>query len=190
MKKSELKNGAVVELRNGEKCIKIDNILISPSVVNNKVQFTYLVLDSYEEDLTMKDKRNTEYDIVKVNNNVNLVYNNTDYCFNAIVEMFNINANKWTWVREDKPKRILTHKEYKYLKAVIAPIREQVWHITKSPYRISDSKNYTYEVVNIALKTKNKNILSNMQLYIFEKDTQFKGMELYKGYTLKELGLD
>ena len=104
--------------------------------------------------------------------------------------MFNINANKWTWVREDKPKRILTYKEYKYLKAVIAPIREQVWHITKSPYRIRDSKNYTYEVVNIALKTKNKNILSNMQLYIFEKDTQFKGMELYKGYTLKELGLD
>ena len=177
MKKSDLKNGAVVELRNGEKCIKIDNILISPSAVNNKVQFTYLVLDSYEEDLTMKDKRNTEYDIVKVNNNVNLVYNNTDYCFNAIIEMFNINANKWTWVREDKPKRILTYNEYKYLKAVIAPVKDRVEYIIKC--NIDD-----VEYIRIIL---NDNI---MALYDFKKGTEFRGMEKLRKYTLEELGLE
>ena len=119
MKKSDLKNGCVVETRNGTKSIKIDNTLVNFYIFNDKISCGWLKFDDYNEDLTYKsvDEEDKEWDIMKVNNNVT---NEKVHCFYAIYNVFNTQKDTWTWIREEKPKSILTPKEYEYLKAVIA----------------------------------------------------------------------
>ena len=80
-------------------------------------------------------------------------------------------------------KPILTNKEREYLSAVIKPFRDRVLHIYK--FELSG-----YEGIGIDLKfpkvEKNEDA---MTLPSFEIGTMYKGMELYKDYTLEELGL-
>lgn len=116
MKKSDLKNGCVVELRNGDKCIKIDNTLL---VVHQQYKkngiFGWLNIKEYQNDLISLQIK--DFDIMKVNNEVMSEYGD---CIKAINKTFNLDKPIWTWVRKEKPKSILTPKEYEYLKAVIA----------------------------------------------------------------------
>ena len=76
------------------------------------------------------------------------------------------------------PKEILTDKEREYLRNVIEPIKDRVSFIVKLEYHTSQ-KHYIYIELNDGC----------IELYPFEPDTQFKSMELYKEYTLEELGL-
>lgn len=73
-------------------------------------------------------------------------------------------------------KEILDKKEKEYLSAVIRPFRNRVEYIQK--------KDIGNEFIEIEL--------DNEFLYLpyFEKYTMYKGMELNKKYTLKELDLD
>lgn len=75
-------------------------------------------------------------------------------------------------------KEILDEVEKEYLKAVIRPFKNKVVGILKQEYNISDC----YIVV----------ILDNdsAALPCFKRNTMYKGMEINKRYTLKELGLD
>ena len=180
MNKSDLKNGAVVELRNGDKCIKIDNTLLIVRE-NNEDMFSWLRLDAYNSDLTFASNELEKYDIVKVDNDVTYIYSGIKYCERAIINHFNTlstEVNKWTWKRQED---ILTNKERAYLKVVIEPIKDKVNFITKSIYLIRQQ--YIY----ISL---DNNYNDYITLYSFEENTQFKGMELDKKYTLKELGLE
>lgn len=170
MKKSELKNGAIVELRNGDRCFKIDNTLIVLQR-NTTYIFGWLSLKEYEDNLIYKGLK--EFDIMKVDNDV-MVGN--EHCLNVISKV----VYKWTWVREEKPKRILTPKEYKYLKAVIEPVKDRVKCIRKRESLVDDD----LEFIRVFLNENN-----DITLYKFIKDTQFKGMELNKKYSLEELGL-
>ena len=81
-------------------------------------------------------------------------------------------------------KPILTEKEKEYLSSVIKPFRDRIIHIYK--FELSG-----YEGIGIDLKfpkvEKNEN--DAMTLPSFEIGTMYKGMELYKDYTLEELGL-
>ena len=81
-------------------------------------------------------------------------------------------------------KPILTESEKEYLSAVIKPFRDRILHIYK--FELSG-----YEGIGIDLKfpkvEKNEN--DTMTLPSFEIGTMYKGMELYKDYTLEELGL-
>ena len=81
-------------------------------------------------------------------------------------------------------KPILDEKEKEYLSAVIKPFRDRILHIYK--FELSG-----YEGIGIDLKfpkvEKNKD--DAMTLPSFEIGTMYKGMELYKDYTLEELGL-
>ena len=81
-------------------------------------------------------------------------------------------------------KPILTNKEREYLSSVIKPFRDRILHIYK--FELSG-----YEGIGIDLKfpkvEKNEN--DAMTLPSFEIGTMYKGMELYKDYTLEELGL-
>lgn len=71
---------------------------------------------------------------------------------------------------------ILNDKERAYLKAVIKPFRKRVKYIFKD-----DSYNKEY----ICIVLKDEDVL----LHYFEPKTMYKGMELYKPYTLEDLGL-
>lgn len=73
-------------------------------------------------------------------------------------------------------KEILDEKEKEYLSAVIKPFRDRVKYIKK----VEDIGEY----ITIGLKDE------NLLFPYFDKGTMYKGMELDKKYTLKELGLD
>lgn len=182
MNKSELKNGCVVELRNGAKCIKIEDILLIV-YENNEDSFDWVKLDNYNDDLTSVDNDVPEYDIVKVDNDVTFDYSNMKYCAKAIINHFSIPSTqtyKWTWERKED---ILTDEEREYLKAVIAPVKEYVVNITKCNHDcISGFKHIRIELNNY--------IGNYMTLDNFEYYVKFKGMELGKKYTLDELGLE
>lgn len=80
------------------------------------------------------------------------------------------------WLEEEYKPNILDEKEKDYLSAVIKPFREEVETIDKTSFA-------GYEQLQIS------DGYTTMTFPSFEKDTMYKGMEVGKRYTLKELGL-
>lgn len=97
-------------------------------------------------------------------------------------EFNNILTGNIEIVKLSKP--ILTESEKEYLSAVIKPFRDRILHIYK--FELSG-----YEGIGIDLKFPKveKNNEDAMTFPSFEIGTMYKGMELYKDYTLEELGL-
>jgi len=90
MLKSEIKNGAVVETRNGDHYLKVDNTLLSI----DKLDGNFMDMERYEEDLTRPIH---EYDIVKViNPRENKAYGGV--CNLALCDFAN---NQWSWERKE-----------------------------------------------------------------------------------------
>lgn len=73
---------------------------------------------------------------------------------------------------------ILDKEEKEYLENVIRPFRNKVEHIAKI------KANSTEEFIDFRLADNDYACLP-----VFKKDKMYKGMEVYKRYTLKELGL-
>ena len=87
-----------------------------------------------------------------------------------------------------KEHQILDKEEKKYLSNVIRPFANRMVSITKIKDWIDEDSNF--EVLEIALRLPCKiRDMEFVHLPYFEKDTMYKGMELDKEYTLKELGL-
>lgn len=121
--KSELKNGAVVELRNGNRFIKIDDMFISGNG-------GFMLVKDYDDFLLFPS--DSCFDVIKLNN---VDTENQIHCIPATnVPLKNANNNKWTWTR---PEPILNDKEREYLSAVIKPFRDRVMEIKRvvSVYR-------------------------------------------------------
>ena len=77
----------------------------------------------------------------------------------------------------EAPKQILDKEEKEYLEAVCKPFKEKVISITKH-------KNTVGEWIEVFL------IYNEViEFPVFKANTMYKGMELNKEYTLKELGL-
>ena len=74
-------------------------------------------------------------------------------------------------------KPVLDKVEKRYLENVLRPFKDRVVYVKK---KNSISKQYLYFCLNSH---------DYFSLPLFEKDTMYKGMELNKEYTLKELGL-
>ena len=80
----------------------------------------------------------------------------------------------------ETPKEILDKEEKEYLEAVCRPFKNRVRHIVKRKF----------ERFYIKIFLKDDSIMGDfIVLPYFEADTMYKGMELDKEYTLKELGL-
>lgn len=77
-------------------------------------------------------------------------------------------------------KGILSDKEREYLSAVIKPFRDKVDYVKKYSF-----ENGEKESIGISFKNDN----GYFSFPVFEKGTMYTGMEKYKKYTLKELGL-
>lgn len=103
--KEDIKNGAIVELRNGEHFIKIDSTLLKITMTG-----IYLPLKLYNNDLTYK---NSDFDIMRVlNPRENEFYK--EACNKALFDFICCNV-KWTWEREEKKKiklKDLTPEQY------------------------------------------------------------------------------
>lgn len=80
--------------------------------------------------------------------------------------------------KREENKPILDEKEREYLSAVIRPFRNKIVSISKE-----ECCNEDY-FINIELEN------DALIFPYFKKGTMYKGMELEKQYTLKELGLD
>ena len=90
-------------------------------------------------------------------------------------------AGKWEITK--LPKQILDNEEKAYLSSIIKPFRNRILYIRK----ISSIKS---EFIEIALtRYDDKNYNSSFTLPVFKRGTMYKGMELYKDYTVEELGL-
>lgn len=77
-------------------------------------------------------------------------------------------------------KDILSDKEKEYLSAVIKPFKDKVDYVKKYSF-----ENGEKESIGISFKNDN----GYFSFPVFKKGTMYKGMERYKKYTLKELGL-
>lgn len=106
MKKNDLKNGSIVELRNGDKFIlflNIKNDFFRDCLVSLKDGY-YIKFDDYNNDLN--DCTDRKYDIVKVCQNDYVGDNVRDHIIN--------NKDNWTWIRKDSKlksniKRLFTN---------------------------------------------------------------------------------
>lgn len=90
-----------------------------------------------------------------------------DYCFNL-----------WYTVHDLEPvKEILDTVEKEYINNIIKPFKKKVIYIVKG-------YNYEDEYIKIEIKGDASIVLPN-----FKPNTMYKGMKIYKEYTLSELGL-
>lgn len=80
--------------------------------------------------------------------------------------------------KKEQNKLILDDVEKEYLLNIIKPFRDKVEYISKNRFSVG-------EFISITIAND-----SQIQLPNFEKNTMYKGMKVYKKYTLKELGLD
>ena len=106
MKKSDLRNGAIVELRKGDKYmlfLDVENSYAKNMLVSLK-DGGYLDLDDYNDDL--KDSDNAKYDIVKICQN--------DYVGDNIhSHILKQDEDDWTWVREEEVVMTISEIEKK-----------------------------------------------------------------------------
>lgn len=95
------------------------------------------------------------------------------------VVRYSNNKMDWFTVHDlELVKEILDETEKEYLNNVIKPFREKVTSIQKDGNRLR-------EYIKICIKHD-----ANIGLPDFETDTMYKGMKIYKQYTLSELGLE
>lgn len=94
MKKNELMNGTIVELRNGDKFILLLNIKnwFCENCLISLKNGQYLDFDDYSDDL--KDSTDSEYDIIKICQN--------DYVGDNFKEHIIVETDHWTWVRDEE----------------------------------------------------------------------------------------
>lgn len=83
-------------------------------------------------------------------------------------------------------KEVLDKKEREYLSKIVEPFKNRVKRIEKVKAVYCNS-----EFIEIVLYSSiSYDREEPIQLPCFKKGTMYKGMELYKEYSLKELGLD
>lgn len=100
----------------------------------------------------------------------------TNRCYQVALEGGDL---YWFTVHDlELAKEILDETEKEYLNNVIKPFREKVTSIQKDGNRLK-------EYIKICIKND-----ANIGLPDFETDTMYKGMKIYKQYTLSELGLE
>lgn len=95
-------------------------------------------------------------------------------------KIIKIEEPTYSTVYEYKPE-ILDEVEKRYLRGVIRPFRDKVKTIRKTDNSMNGKDN---EYLTITLKEE-----PNMDFPNFKPNTMYKGMKLYKEYTLEELGL-
>ena len=84
------------------------------------------------------------------------------------------------------PKSILSEKEKKYLSDFIDPFKSQVTYIEKR--YLKDFKGNEKEFISIGIR-ENEKYWRQMELPLYDAGKYYKGMEIGKEYSIKDLGL-
>lgn len=117
-----------------------------------------------------------------------------DYCFKyveiefdgRIIKEFScldaeVSKKFFEWLEEEYEPTILTKKEKAYLSAVIKPFRKRIEYIERMDNSFVNGNQHQFLCISLTN--------DYCCLPLFKKDTMYKGMEVDKKYTLKELGL-
>ena len=126
------------------------------------------------------DLRNIRY-VIKLNNDEYdfVIYHNSIEIYRENFCLFSPACNAFTqWLEEEYKHNILDDVEKAYLSAVIKPFRDRVISIEKRFF----SKGREY----LSFKMHN---WETLLFPTFCEGTMYKGMEVYRKYTLEELGL-
>ena len=127
----------------------------------------------------------------------------SDYKFrftDKVLEYYNDKGNFWNKASFDTlcnllngkytiislPKFILSEKEKKYLSDFIDPFKSQVTYIEKR--YLKDFKGNEKEFISIGIK-ENEKYWRQMELPLYDAGKHYKGMEIGKEYSIKDLGL-
>lgn len=167
----DLKTGMRIITRNGDTYIVLKNVKTPYGRVEDMyVQKNggWMSSSSYNEDLTIKGERNSDYDIMKV-----YVQNQGKFIDGGVISANNKDMDL-IWEKENK--KILDEEEKRYLAGVIKPFKDKVIYIQKWIYSTG--------VKEIRIAT----CKDTVSLPRFTNDI-YKGMEEDRKYTLKELGL-
>lgn len=126
------------------------------------------------------------FDVKEVERQIVEIVMRSDKQYRDILKVERIGQNGWYTVYE-KEAEILDEVEKEYLSAVIKPFKDKVKFIEKGKYAsLLNSSENQYEFIFIRMKGNDEDI----DFPKFKKDTMYKGMKLFKKYTLKELGLE
>lgn len=166
MKITDLKNGAVVEIRLGNRYIKVDNTLL-----NLKMDGSYLPMSHYDDNLRSKDD-DVSFDIVKVWDNT---LSSQDYCNRALFQAAHNQFPSW------QETMILDDIEKEYLENVLKPFKNKITSI--GVFQSLFGANFAFLEVNFISK------YEHLVFPHFYKGAMYKGMEIGKRYTLNELEL-
>lgn len=166
MKITDLKNGAVVEIRSGNRYLKVDNTLL-----NLKLDGGYLPIFDYDDNLKSR-AGGVIFDIVKVWNSAP---SSQGYCNKALCQVERNQPPSW------QDTTILDDREKEYLENVLKPFKNEITSIVVLP-SVFDA-NFVFLKVDLTFD------YDHMIFPRFYKGAMYKGMETGKCYTLDELGL-
>ena len=175
MTKFEVKNGAVVETRNGRRFFKVDNTLFDMQNFGKCLNF-----NRYSIDLKYPTVSADDFDIIKVNNNVENPFGE----INRALYLETKGREDWTW---ERPEFILDEVEREYLKTICKPLKV-----------VSISKECTIDLGSVLdglhISIKCLNYRGNIEFLEFPtfkaNRNMYSGMLLDREYTPKELGLE
>ncbi len=116
-------------------------------------------------------------EVKDIDSNDFTTFGGSNVCYQ--VEYNNTNERDWFTVNDlELVKEILDEKEKEYLRNVIKPFKHKVIFIQKDGNRLR-------EFISIGIESD-----ACINLPFFKRDTMYKGMKIYKQYTLSELGLE
>lgn len=108
-------------------------------------------------------------------------------CKFEVNERYRCADNKTKWLLEENKEPILTSKEKEYLKNVAEPRKKDITNVVK--WRDCTGTENEHFRVMINMKNPHTDYEIRLLDFITTEDMPFKNLELYKQYTLEELGL-
>lgn len=172
------------ETVNNSKAIT-DNYTVKKEKISGITVYMYIPKEKKEKDMKETNLQHYKEDLKEI---LKFNFDNPRGVIKKIREILgyqiNVESGKFyatdailEWMAQPYEKPILDEAERKYLSAVIKPFREKVIYICKKEI-------CSKEFILIALKADCSTALPS-----FQAGSMYKGMENYKEYTLKELGL-
>ena len=92
-----------------------------------------------------------------------------------------------TWIDMKHTEQILDEIERQYLSSVIKPFKNRAVFVRKDCHKGLDGGRY--EQIVIRVKSAMPDSFADIELPFFKEGTMYKGMKIYKEYTMKELEL-
>ena len=168
MKKSDLKFGMVVELKNGCAC------LIEPAANCNNLSIKDYLIHEREYNVRFRNIKTARWETSLEDFNLDLTHNNDDYSIRCVYEDFTL--NKRLWVRKEP---LLTDEERDWLAAVIKPFRDRVVDVSIQSGEYDDENFIAIDVEGDSVTLP----------YIAHLPFKFKGLNVDEFYSLDQLGI-